>query len=136
MKVNITYVGYKPTDIQKKLIDKFVNFLKTSHPLKDDIEIILSSKRLGHMTTGARTKDGKLKILVSDRLNRDILKTLSHEWMHQYQRTVLGRKDPAPYADETGPVTWEHVVTEVTKVLNNHNQPADNGIKWVETRTY
>jgi 7-cyano-7-deazaguanine synthase len=33
----------------------------------------------------------------------------------------LGRPDPAPYADETGPVTWEHVVTEVTKVLNNHN---------------
>jgi 7-cyano-7-deazaguanine synthase len=29
----------------------------------------------------------------------------------------LGRKDPAPYADETGPVTWEHVVEEVTKVL-------------------
>jgi 7-cyano-7-deazaguanine synthase len=33
----------------------------------------------------------------------------------------LGRPDPAPYADETGPVTWEHVVTEVTKVLENHN---------------
>jgi 7-cyano-7-deazaguanine synthase len=33
----------------------------------------------------------------------------------------LGRPDPAPYADETGPVTWEYVVTEVTKVLNNHN---------------
>lgn len=32
----------------------------------------------------------------------------------------LGRKDPAPYADETGPVTWEHVVTEVTKVLESH----------------
>jgi 7-cyano-7-deazaguanine synthase len=32
----------------------------------------------------------------------------------------LGRKDPAPYADETGPVTWEHVVTEVTKVLEAH----------------
>jgi len=32
----------------------------------------------------------------------------------------LGRPDPAPYADETGPVTWEHVVTEVTKVLENH----------------
>jgi 7-cyano-7-deazaguanine synthase len=48
----------------------------------------------------------------------------------------LGRKDPAPYADETGPVTWEHVVTEVTKVLNNHNQPISNDINWVETRTY
>jgi 7-cyano-7-deazaguanine synthase len=33
----------------------------------------------------------------------------------------LGRPDPAPYADETGPVTWEHVVAEVTKVLDNHN---------------
>ena len=32
----------------------------------------------------------------------------------------LGRKDPAPYADETGPVTWEHVVEEVTKVLEAH----------------
>ena len=34
----------------------------------------------------------------------------------------LGRKDPAPYADETGPVTWKHVVEEVTKVLENHNK--------------
>jgi len=33
----------------------------------------------------------------------------------------LGRPDPAPYADEEGPVTWEHVVKEVTKVLENHN---------------
>jgi 7-cyano-7-deazaguanine synthase len=48
----------------------------------------------------------------------------------------LGRKDPAPYADETGPVTWEHVVTEVTKVLDNHNKPTSKGINWVETRTY
>jgi|TARA_B110000211_G_scaffold181022_1_gene204847 7-cyano-7-deazaguanine synthase len=32
----------------------------------------------------------------------------------------LGRPDPAPYADETGPVTWEHVVTEVSKVLAEH----------------
>jgi len=34
----------------------------------------------------------------------------------------LGRPDPAPYADETGPVTWEHVVAEVTKVLENHER--------------
>jgi len=34
----------------------------------------------------------------------------------------LGRKDPVEYADETGPVTWEHVVKEVTKVLDNHNK--------------
>jgi len=32
----------------------------------------------------------------------------------------LGRPDPASYADETGPVTWEHVVNEVSKVLASH----------------
>jgi 7-cyano-7-deazaguanine synthase len=32
----------------------------------------------------------------------------------------LGRPDPVEYADETGPVTWEHVVTEVSKVLAAH----------------
>jgi 7-cyano-7-deazaguanine synthase len=32
----------------------------------------------------------------------------------------LGRKDPVGYADETGVVTWEYVVNEVTKVLENH----------------
>jgi 7-cyano-7-deazaguanine synthase len=35
----------------------------------------------------------------------------------------LGRPDPVEYADtELGPVSWEHVVTEVTKVLENHNK--------------
>ena len=44
------------------------------------------------MTTGSRTSGSLLKILVKDRINRDILKTLSHEWIHEYQRTVLKRK--------------------------------------------
>jgi 7-cyano-7-deazaguanine synthase len=34
----------------------------------------------------------------------------------------LGRRDPVQYEDETGPVTWEHVVEEVTKVLNNYSK--------------
>jgi 7-cyano-7-deazaguanine synthase len=34
----------------------------------------------------------------------------------------LGRPDPVEYADETGPVTWEHVVAEVTKVLESHER--------------
>jgi 7-cyano-7-deazaguanine synthase len=34
----------------------------------------------------------------------------------------LGRKDPVGYADESGPVTWEHVVEQVTKVLNNYSK--------------
>ena len=33
----------------------------------------------------------------------------------------LGRPDPVEYADETGPVEWDHVVKSVTKVLEEHN---------------
>jgi len=32
----------------------------------------------------------------------------------------LGRKDPVKYANEDGPVTWKHVVEEVSKVLASH----------------
>jgi len=32
----------------------------------------------------------------------------------------LGRPDPVSYADENSVVTWEHVVTEVSKVLASH----------------
>ena len=32
----------------------------------------------------------------------------------------LGRPDPVRYADETGPVNWETVVTHVSKVLASH----------------
>jgi 7-cyano-7-deazaguanine synthase len=56
--------------------------------------------------------------------------TNAYEWYSDYKSASsverveafikLGRPDPAPYADETGPVTWEHVVTEVTKVLEDH----------------
>ena len=44
------------------------------------------------MTTGSRTDKNKLKILVKDRLNRDVMRTLAHEWSHEYQRTILKRK--------------------------------------------
>jgi 7-cyano-7-deazaguanine synthase len=58
--------------------------------------------------------------------------TNAYEWYSDYKSASsverveafikLGRPDPAPYADETGPVTWEHVVKEVTKVLESHER--------------
>lgn len=58
--------------------------------------------------------------------------TNAYEWYSDYKSASsverveafikLGRPDPVEYADETGPVTWEHVVTEVTKVLENHER--------------
>jgi len=32
----------------------------------------------------------------------------------------LGRRDPVGYADEEGPVTWDYVVKEVSKILETH----------------
>jgi 7-cyano-7-deazaguanine synthase len=34
----------------------------------------------------------------------------------------LGRPDPAPYANENGPVTWKYVVEEVSKVLEEYGK--------------
>jgi 7-cyano-7-deazaguanine synthase len=39
----------------------------------------------------------------------------------------LGRPDPVPYADETGPVSWEHVKAEVTKVLVQNSNMVSAG---------
>ena len=91
MKVDIIYRGFNPSIEQEKLIKQYVSFLKKSHPLKKDVELVFTSSRLGSMTTGARSKNDNLKILIKDRLNRDILRTISHEWFHEYQRTVLNR---------------------------------------------
>ena len=44
------------------------------------------------MSTGSRTNDSELKILVNGRLNRDVIRTLAHEWVHEYQRTILNRE--------------------------------------------
>jgi 7-cyano-7-deazaguanine synthase len=60
--------------------------------------------------------------------------TNAYEWYSDYKSASsverveafikLGRPDPVEYADETGPVTWEHVVDHVSQVLSQHNSPA------------
>jgi len=62
----------------------------------------------------------------------DHLQSFEWNWYSDYKSAssverveafiALGRPDPSKYADETGPVTWEHVVNEVTKVLETHNK--------------
>lgn len=71
-----------------------------------------------------------LGVSVSDDGSKEIF--TQNDWYSDYKSASsverveafikLGRKDPVGYADETGPVTWEHVVKEVTKILETHNQ--------------
>jgi 7-cyano-7-deazaguanine synthase len=62
--------------------------------------------------------DSKNQIVVLGRWYSDYKSASSVERVEAFIK--LGRPDPAEYADETGPVTWEHVVNEVTKVLENY----------------
>ena len=64
MEVHIRYDGVDPNKEQESLINKFIDNLKKSHPLKDDVTLIFQNKRTGTMTTGLRTNTHKLKILV------------------------------------------------------------------------
>jgi len=75
----------------KNLYNAFIKFLQKEFPLSNDIKIRFLSDRVGKMTTGSRTDNGILNILVKSRINRDILRTLSHEWVHEYQMTILNR---------------------------------------------
>jgi hypothetical protein len=44
------------------------------------------------MSTGSYMPKDKIFVLVGDRLNRDILRTLAHELIHEYQYNDLGLK--------------------------------------------
>jgi hypothetical protein len=85
-------IKHKDSDIPKEnygFYNDFIKYLQKEYPLKRDITIIFFGERTGGMTTGSRTNDGKLKILSKGRMNRDILRTLAHEWYHEYDRIIL-----------------------------------------------
>lgn len=88
-------VEYKDSAIEKskhKYIHEFIKFLNKNYPITEDVKIIFLSKRIGRMTTGSRNQRGEIKVLAKGRMTRDILRTLAHEWIHEYQLNVLGRE--------------------------------------------
>lgn len=92
MKVSIIF---KSNSVNKKhhlLFLNYIKFLQKEFPLKKDIKIFFLSDRGNMMSTGLRTDNHELYILSKDRLNRDIFRTLAHEWVHEYQLTILGRE--------------------------------------------
>jgi|694.fasta_scaffold81002_2 Fe-Mn family superoxide dismutase len=92
MKVKITYSDTKFKKEDKELIHKFVELLQEKYPLKKQIVIKFLGDQIGGMSTGSRTVHGELKVLAKNRLNRDIMRTLAHEWVHEYQMSIQGRK--------------------------------------------
>jgi len=92
MKVKIKHIKCDMSEKDRKLANDFIKFLQKKYPLKEDITIIFTGERFGTMTSGSRTQDSELKILTKGRMNRDIFRTLAHEWVHEWQMNVKGKK--------------------------------------------
>ena len=56
--------------------------------------ISLLNERIGKMTTGSyKNSEHRIKVLIKNRLLADMLRTLSHEWGHAFDREHINFKD-------------------------------------------
>ena len=118
MKVIIKHID---SDIPKEnysFFNDFIRYLQKQYPLKNDLTIIFVGDRKGSMTSGQRNNKGELFILSKGRMNRDILRTLSHEWYHEYDRTVLGN----PKGPDIGGHSEDDANAEAGKVLKQYEK--------------
>jgi hypothetical protein len=74
---------------QMEVLKSFIDYLHKEIPL-DDVNVEFVNQRQGTMTTGVRQQDGTLKILAGGRMLLDVLRTVSHEWVHEGQHQILG----------------------------------------------
>jgi len=91
MKVTIKHIDSDVPEENYEFYNDFIKYLQKLYPLKHDVTIKFVGKRQGDMTTGQRNDKDELLILSKGRMNRDILRTVAHEWVHEYQRTILNR---------------------------------------------
>lgn len=92
MKVKVIFNEGSIKENKHKFINNFIKFLYENYPLKNDLVITFVAKRVGRMTTGSRNSKSEIKILAKNRMIRDILRSLAHEWVHEYQINIMGRE--------------------------------------------
>jgi hypothetical protein len=102
MKVHFKNLRKYYTDIQIDVIKDFVVLCQKEIQLNKDVHIYFLGKRKGHMTTGVRFPGHEICILAHNRLLIDVLRTLSHEWVHEMQHQKLGLKDTDKIQDIGG----------------------------------
>jgi hypothetical protein len=92
---------FKPEQVES--IKDFVLMLQEELPLKKDVHIEFLNGRDVSMTTGVRMAKSRICVLAKDRLLIDILRTIGHEWTHEYQHQKMGLKDTDKIQDIGGP---------------------------------
>jgi hypothetical protein len=99
-------VKYKTSDLDKndiKVLTDFVKFQQENLPLNKDVNLFFVNNRDNNMTTGVRMPQSEISVLAKGRLLIDILRTLSHEWVHEYQHQKMGVDDFSKSPDIGGP---------------------------------
>ena len=90
------------SELEINVIKEFINFINNDIPLSEDVIIEFLDKKTKQMTTGSRMSN-KIKVLAKDRMLIDVLRTLVHEWVHEFQHQKMGLKDDANIQDIGGP---------------------------------
>jgi hypothetical protein len=85
------------------LLKSFIKFLQEELPLKKDVKINFIEQKNGKMTTGVRRWD-EIEVLSGGRLLIDIMRTIAHEWTHEFQYQKLKLDDTKKHQDIGGPV--------------------------------
>lgn len=103
MRVSIKVIDNVLDEEDIKVVELFIKFLQKQLRLSEDLKIICTGERVGKMTTGVRNPDNTIKVLCSNRMLIDVLRTLSHEWVHEYQDQELNILRNAKVQDIGGP---------------------------------
>ena len=103
MKVCVKSPKSEVNQEQLEVISSFIKFLQSQLPLSSDVEVNLTSNQSTTGTTGVRMPGSKMYILVKGRMLVDILRTISHEWVHEYQYQEMGLDDKKKIQDIGGP---------------------------------
>jgi hypothetical protein len=90
------------SELEINVIKEFIQFINTDIPLNKDVRIDFLDKKTGKMTTGSRMGH-KIKVLAKERMLIDVLRTLVHEWVHEFQHQKMGLKDDTKIQDIGGP---------------------------------
>ncbi len=103
MKIPLKNIKSHFNEQQELVVKDFVKFLQKELPLKKDVKLIFTAERPHGMTTGLRMTGNIIYILSKNRLIADILRTISHEWMHEYQHQSLGLDEKEKTQNIGGP---------------------------------
>ncbi len=87
---------------QLNVIDNFIKLLQSELVLSNDVYISFVEHRDSSMTTGVRRPNNEIVVLSGNRLLIDVLRTLAHEWVHEYQYQKMGLRDDQPIQDIGG----------------------------------